>query len=502
MGFRVTHSRSLALAIAAPTLIVLTVSAANAAPAAGSGAHMNTPLGGGAATAPDDMRAPSPPRNLRTITATRSSITVAWSPSRDDVGVRGYGRYRNGRLVARGTRTRHTFAGLACATPYALAVDAYGAAGNRSRKVSVSGRTAACAPGAATVFLSTSGSDAAPCTRAQPCRSFDRAYRVATPGTTVEVGAGSYGRQPMTADVSKTSAADVVFRSARGASVRVGSMPMGAAHLELRDMRIGSIDFADGANDVTIRNVVSNGMWWIGSSNISIIGGEITCPTCDTHPHMQNSGTTPPRNILFDRVYFHDWHSQAGEHVECLQILGGDGITIRNSTFRNCGTANGGRGATAALHLQAYGGGPLPRNLLLEGNFFYASGNAYVIQGEDFENFDLRYNSIAGPILLYNGRSAGTGMDFVGNVMRSSACNAQNNAAPIAWRYNVIQGGRCGATDRNAASGFVDVHSNLHLRRGSAAVDAGDPTSYPARDIDGKRRPTGSVPDAGADELG
>ena len=47
----------------------------------------------------------------------------------------------------------------------------------------------------------------------------------------------------------------------------------------------------------------------------------------------------------------------------------------------------------------------------------------------------------------------------------------------------------------NAAAG------DLHLKPGSAAIDSGDPASYPARDIDGNARPGGAAPDAGADEV-
>jgi hypothetical protein len=353
----------------------------------------------------------------------------------------------------------------------------------------------------ASVFISPSGTDANPCTQPQPCRSFNRAYRVAASGATVEVAGGTYGGETISPDVSKTSAADVVFRPAAGAAVTVaGEIDANGAHFELRGMTIHKINFPRSADDIILRNVINHGMWMQGASNISILGGEITCGFCGYHPHIQNDGGAP-RNILWDGVYFHDWHSVSGEHVECLQILGGDGVTIRNSVFRNCGTGNGGLGATAALHLQAYGT-PAPRNILLENNFFYASGNPYVIQGEDFENFDLRYNSLAGPLLLYNGPSAGTGMDFVGNVLKAGPCSAQDNAAPINWRYNVIQGGSCGPTDRNAAGGFVDPSSNLHLAAGSAALNAGDPAGHPARDIDGQNRPLGAAPDAGADEAG
>jgi hypothetical protein len=354
----------------------------------------------------------------------------------------------------------------------------------------------------ASVFIAPSGADSNPCSKAQPCRSFDRAYRVASPGAVVEVAAGSYPGQAIDPDSSKSSSSDVIFRPASGAAVSMsGELEANGSHFELRDMTLNQVNFPDSANDITLRNVVNHGMWWQGSSNISILGGEISCGACGYHSHMQNSGTHPPTNILFDGVYFHDWQSQGGEHVECLQILGGDGITIRNSVFKDCGTANGGLGATADLHLQAYSD-PAPKNILLENDFFYPSGNPYVIQGEDFVNFDLRYNSLSGPILLYNGPSSGTGMDFVGNVLKASPCNAQDNVAAINWRYNVIQGGTCGPTDLNAPEGFLDPNSNLHLKPGAAAIDAGDPTSYPTSDIDGQSRFLGARPDAGADEAG
>src|SRR4249920_3201370 len=360
-------------------------------------------------------------------------------------------------------------------------------------------------PKPASVFMSTGGSNSNPCTKAQPCKSFDRAYRVAKPGDTVEVAGGSYPGQAINPDSSKTSSSDVVFRPASGASVTMsGELEANGAHFEVRDMTLNQVNFPNSANDITLRNIVNHGMWWQGSSNISIIGGEISCPTCDAHSHMQNSGSTPPHNILFDGVYFHDWQSQAGEHVECLQILGGDGITIRNSVFKNCGTGNGGLGATADLHLQTYGS-PAPKNILIENNFFYASGNPYVIQGEDFVNLDFRYNSMAGPLLLYDGPSPGTGIDIVGNILPYDSwagCNAQQAGDPINWSHNVMSGGTCGASDKNAAPGFVDKNSNLHLTAGSAARNAGDPGSFPGTDIDGQSRPLGGLPDAGADEAG
>ena len=59
----------------------------------------------------------------------------------------------------------------------------------------------------------------------------------------------------------------------------------------------------------------------------------------------------------------------------------------------------------------------------------------------------------------------------------------------------------CGSTDRRAPSGFRDpARLDLRLRAGAAAIDRGDPKSFPLVDIELQRRPWGRAPDAGADE--
>lgn len=282
-----------------------------------------------------------------------------------------------------------------------------------------------------------------------------------------------------------------------------GELIVRGSYLELRRMTVRQLELPREADHVTFRRVRNFGFWMQGPSHISFFRGEVTCGVCAFHPHIADGGPPdfrPPRKILFDHVYFHDWHATVGQHTECLQILAGDGITIRNSVFRRCATANGGRGATANLHISWLGNGPVTRNVLLRNNFFYRSGNPYAIQLNDFANVDLRYNSIVGPILVFDREGPGTGMDFIGNVMRFSGCTAEGSGVPINWRHNVMAGGRCHRTDRNAPSRFIHPGRNLHLKRTAAAINRGDPRSYPARDIDGQKRPRGSRPDAGADE--
>ena len=93
---------------------------------------------------PGDTTAPSTPTGLAVSSAGQTSLALSWSASSDNVGVAGYGVYKNGTLAASPTTTGYTLTGLACGTSYAVAVDAYDAAGNRSGKATITTSTAAC----------------------------------------------------------------------------------------------------------------------------------------------------------------------------------------------------------------------------------------------------------------------------------------------------------------------------------------------------------------------
>ncbi len=110
---------------------------------------------------------------------------------------------------------------------------------------------------------------------------------------------------------------------------------------------------------------------------------------------------------------------------------------------------------------------------------------------------------IAGPILIFDGSGPGTG-------------HGHHRQHPPRQQ---LHRRRQRLRDQLA----LQRHPGRHLRRhrqerrprlhststttstspaGSAAINAGDPTNYPNRDIDGQTRPTGTAPDAGADEAG
>jgi chitodextrinase len=450
-----------------------------------------------------DTQAPTTPTAVSVTSSTATSISLTWGASTDNVAVASYGLYRNGSGAGSSSGTSATVSGLTCGTSYTLGVDAADAAGNRSGKATVSASTASCGGGSssASVFLSPSGSDGNPCSQSQPCLSFDRAYQVAVPGATVEVAAGTYGMQ--TINEPQKSSPDVVFRPAAGAAVTLGDIDVtSGAHIEFRDFTLTQDSYnRQNAQYITWRRISMRDFFVRGADHISYIDSDVGPNTgADemnwiTAPYQS---TDPASDILLDDVTIHDFTKHmSGSHVDCIGIDDVDGLTIRNSHISRCAhfsiifgnDTNSGRAA---------------RNVLLENNFLDccdASGGGY---------YSIGFGGIDGNVMIrYNSADLGFGWlndtSLVPNGLITIDSNVidNNNSANCSratWTYNVVaSGSACGGT--LAATGFVSP-PDLHIAAGSAAVNAGNPTSYPAADIDGHPRPAGGRPDAGASEIG
>ncbi|MEM7297193.1 MAG: S8 family serine peptidase, partial [Bacteroidota bacterium] len=83
-----------------------------------------------------DTQAPSTPTGLSASSITTSSFDVSWNASSDNVGVTGYNVYLGGSLDGTSTSTSYSFSGLTASTTYAVAVEAFDAAGNTSGQAS------------------------------------------------------------------------------------------------------------------------------------------------------------------------------------------------------------------------------------------------------------------------------------------------------------------------------------------------------------------------------
>ena len=94
-----------------------------------------------------DTQPPTVPTGFSQAATTQNEVVLTWTPSSDDVGVVGYGVYRNLVPMSSPAEPTVTLSGLACGTTYTYAVDAVDAAGNRSLFGSAYVKTASCGDG-------------------------------------------------------------------------------------------------------------------------------------------------------------------------------------------------------------------------------------------------------------------------------------------------------------------------------------------------------------------
>ncbi len=83
-----------------------------------------------------DTNAPSVPAGLAATAGSSTQVNLSWTASTDDVGVTGYGVYRNGTLLATSPTTSYQDTTVQPATSYTYTVDAVDGAGNRSSQTS------------------------------------------------------------------------------------------------------------------------------------------------------------------------------------------------------------------------------------------------------------------------------------------------------------------------------------------------------------------------------
>ncbi|MFF3853639.1 PQQ-dependent sugar dehydrogenase [Micromonospora sp. NPDC002575] len=121
------------LALLTSACTVLAGAPASAAPPAAGGSTA-TASQAAAARLAADTRPPTPPTNLRTSRLTCQSVTLAWSASRDDVGVANYDVYHDGQLVTSvGGSTLTATLTVAQGVTWGWYVNARDAAGNVSQ---------------------------------------------------------------------------------------------------------------------------------------------------------------------------------------------------------------------------------------------------------------------------------------------------------------------------------------------------------------------------------
>jgi hypothetical protein len=367
------------------------------------------------------------------------------------------------------------------------------------------------ASGAApTIYVSPSGSDAAACTQAAPCKTFDRAYRAASAGSEVEIAGGTYGGQDFNGPAAKATSERIVFRPAAGATVKIGYLSVSNTNnVEVRGVATDGWGVTNGSTNVILRDLSifdqQNGGYFGGAHDTQIIGGEIGRIDPGDGIHFNNAGGNTNTNITIDGLYMHDLtrNVDPSAHTDCVQTGDVTGLVIRNSRFVNC--------ATQGIFLNPYNGGAT-KDIAIDNVWFGPAQlgyNSLYVGGAT--NVTVRNSSFMQSMYV---SSSAVNVRMISNIFAAmDAYTCQYNASnSTVYDYNMSQNACTGATHHTVnaglASQFVNANASpssaldLHLTAGAAAIDKASPTGSTTTDYDGHPRPVGAAPDAGADEYG
>ncbi len=489
----------------------------DAVDAAGNRSAQATASGTTNACTPGDTQAPSTPAGLVVSGQTQTALTLSWNASTDNVGVTGYGTYRNS--VAAGTTvpaTRtYTYTGLTCGTAYSLGVDAVDAAGNRSAKATASGTTSSCsAPppptGSANLWVDTNGGS---CVRqatagayndAQAC-SWSQAYGSSSTGDMILVKGGSYGNVSIGPNRSVTN---VTFKTAQGEQANVGDFQNG--HIAAGGGGASNINFVGPVNATTFRSDVASNVvvdnWNVdcnGCANVQIFHLESANNVVVKNSQIQDNTDNSliwinGSNISFENNVIHDagLRSGSGAHTECMYVWSVTNLTLKRNHFYHCSVMDvfitGSDVSTGGFVENNVFEQPWSSTGQLGGGlaFHFRNGGS---PSPDPSNWDFRYNTFNGPLSISSENPVGSGgMRIIGNVFLAGAeCGKANTT----YSYNAFVSGGCGtnSTTNSLAtykSGFVSNADpgNFALTSGSVLRDKGTPSGYPTQDRPGNAR--------------
>jgi hypothetical protein len=363
---------------------------------------------------------------------------------------------------------------------------------------------------------------------AQACGSLQAAFSAAHSGDTVNIAAGTYGRQVLPGETKR-----VTFRATGSQRPKFGQLVVAASNVTFRGITIeergidrgspcgfsNAVLHPCGSNDV-FDNVIVDGLNTPGTNVHAIrgVGPGFVLRNSEIRNIVDNKGFEGGSNgMVIENNYWHDIKLVTpGVHNECMYVDGGDGSIIRGNRFIRC--------PTMALFFTNYNGGPAYKNVLVENNLFGHTLNNeqrwhdgcsfYLAGGQNSQNtvfgWVVRYNTFEVPPCLDPtppGGDNGAGR-WYGNLGSDGRCIPE-----FVFRYNV--GETCGgageiavaratndSTHPSQAPFYVNApKDNFQLHTGSMAINRGDPDTFPLRDGNLRNRLVGSAPDAGAYEF-
>jgi hypothetical protein len=391
----------------------------------------------------------------------------------------------------------------------------------------------------ATLYVSTSGNDAANGSEATPWRTLQYAADHVQAGDTVIVRAGNYTGFYLDAD--GTAANRIVFSAEAGVNItqRNATTPdginlEGADYVTIDGFTVNNMP-RTGIRSVLNHHVIirnnrmdNNVKWGIltGWSDDILIEGNVTSRSQIEHGiYFSNSAD---RAIIRNNV---SWGNNAnGIHMNGDASLGGDGILSNCLVEGNVIYGNGAAGGSG-INCDGVQNSTIRNNLIYD---THASGiSLYRIDGGGGSSNNLVVNNTV--IVAANGRWAmniqngSTGNTLRNNIFynyhsfRGSIDISADSLAGFTSDYNVLMnrmttnGGNTIQTLAVWQAAGRDVHSlvatpaqlfvnpaafNFHLSATSLAIDAGTASLAPAVDLEGNMRPAGAAHDIGAYERG
>ena len=336
--------------------------------------------------------------------------------------------------------------------------------------------------------------------------------------------AGTYGRQVLPAGTKR-----LTVRNAAGARPVFGTTTVEASNVTLVGITIRRNDDpgpniatleAKGSNN-TFDRVHVNSKFMPRRQGIYAHGDNNVFKNGSTFNVVDEKGAlVSGSRITFVNFKFHDVRvTGSAVHNECV-YSSGPNLTVRRSHFWNCPTMDLFITRGTWWNQPAYGGITIENNVFEHstmeepGSWHYYGllfGGQLREGGAPLTNLKVRYNTFEQAVGLESGFRAAGDSEWVGNVGGGWDC-----IPGMQFRHNV--GEKCSATDKNVArpsscgppacrtpqtatQGWVDpARHNFRLKARAPAINAGDRADFPRVDKDGRARPAGRRPDAGAYE--
>ena len=305
-----------------------------------------------------DTTPPTQPTNLRTTSATTSSLALAWNASTDNVAVARYDIYRATTKVGTATTTSYTMSGLTCGTTYTVGVKAVDTTGNTSTQATASFSTSPC--------VSQPQSCPLPAYPDASCTGVPAGVTLTPSGSVTVNTAGTVINALDVSGNIVVNAPNVTIRNTRIRSNSMWMIDNNSTGLVVEDSEVINRPVAGQPN-------CHNG---IGSNNFTIRRSEIT--------GCENAANFDGDNIVFEDNYVHDLDNvgpsyvwgDTGPHTDGIQMApGADNIVVRHNSIDPMGAVQGG-GGTSAIIMGVNGS---QSNVRIEDNYLDGRDSAYTL---------------------------------------------------------------------------------------------------------------------------